>query len=125
VADDIGASVVEADLAAPVPLPDGCADAVTAVHVLHELPFPLPLLREARRIAKSGATLLLFDWVRQPLDQYVADQPLDADLLQHFREHCAFTPDDLAYLCRATGWKVLEVIGRRNNGYAMVACVKT
>ncbi|MSP91951.1 MAG: class I SAM-dependent methyltransferase [Myxococcales bacterium] len=121
---EVGATIVEADLNGALPLPDNVADVVTAVHVLHELPFPVPLLREALRVLRPGGAFLLFDWVRQPLRQYTNGAVLTPDLLQHFREHCLFTADDLAYLCDDVGFRVLEVIGRRNNQYAMLACVK-
>lgn len=123
-AAQLDAKVVEADLAKPLPLADASADALTAVHVLHEIPWPVPLLAEAFRVLRPGGTMLLFDWCRQPLASYLAGQTLDANLMQHFREHCLFTPDDLKFLCESAGFKVLEVIGRRNGGYAMLALVK-
>lgn len=39
-AAEISARLVVADLAGPLPLPDGIADVTTCVHVLHELPDP-------------------------------------------------------------------------------------
>ncbi len=124
VAEQVRAQVVAADLSRALPLPNDCADAVTLAHVLHELPWPLPLLREAYRILRPGGACLVFDWVRQPLESYVDGATLDENLLQHFREHCLYTPDDLAYLCICAGFEVREVIGRRGGRYAMVALGK-
>ena len=123
-ANELQATIVEADLASVLPLPDACADAVTAVHVLHELPWPMPLLRETVRILKPGAKLLLYDWCRQPLRDYVGEAELDDNRLQHFREHCLYTPDDLQFLCEQAGLQTLEVIGRRNGAYAMLVLLK-
>ena len=120
-AQKLGAEVVEADLTQPPPLPDATADAAAAVMVLHEMPDPLPALREMRRVLKPGGALLLYDWTRQPLRTYLEGRVLDAEILQHFREHCLYTSDDLAFLAQNAGFEVQEVIGRKDNGYAMLA----
>lgn len=123
-APQLQASIVEADLAKPLPLPDSHADAVTLVHVLHELPWPLPLLHEVVRVLKPGGALLVYDWVRQPLASYLGDNALTEDALQHFREHCLYTPDDWVELCRRAGLQVDEVIGRKGGQFAMLALHK-
>jgi SAM-dependent methyltransferase len=38
----------------PYPLPDGCADEICLVHVLEHFTNPLPILREAWRLARPG-----------------------------------------------------------------------
>jgi len=119
-----GATIVEADLAQPLPLPDSSADAVVAAMVLHEMPNPLPLLREVARLLRPGGVLLVYDWVKQPLRAYSQAKTLDADLLQHFREHCLYTPGDLEFLCETAGLQVIETIGRRGGDYAMLALTK-
>lgn len=113
----------EADLAAPLPLADASIDGAVASMVLHEMPYPVQLLRELGRVLKPGAPLLVFDWVRQPLAEYAGQDEMTPGLLQHFREHCLYTPEDLAYLCELCGLHVLEVVGRRGNRHAMLACV--
>ena len=123
-APTIGATIVQADLAHPLPLPDAHADAVTLVHVLHELPWPLPLLQETVRMLKPGGALLVFDWVRQPLRAYLGDTELTEDALQHFREHCLYTPDDWVELFVRAGLVLDETIGRRGGGFAMFALHK-
>ncbi|MBM4341996.1 MAG: class I SAM-dependent methyltransferase [Deltaproteobacteria bacterium] len=124
VAVHVRAEILEADLNLPLPLADACADAVTLAHVLHELPWPVPLLREALRILRPGGACLVFDWVRQPLQSYVEGAELDENLLQHFREHCLYTPDDLAFLCQRAGFEVREIIGRRGGRFAMIALAR-
>lgn len=120
-AAELQVQVTEADLAHPLPFADSYLDAAIAVMVLHEMPNPLTLLAEVWRTLRPGGSFLVYDWARQPLEAYAEGQPLTAGLLQHFREHCLYTPDDLAFLARSAGFVVQEVIGRRGNGYAMLA----
>ncbi|MDP2313570.1 MAG: class I SAM-dependent methyltransferase [Pseudomonadota bacterium] len=116
-----GAEIVEADVGAgPVPLPDGVADVVTAVHVLHELEHPPSLVAEMRRLLAPGGVAVLYDWVKRPLAEYLDGAPLTPDTLQHFREHCLFTPEDLEFLLRREGFAIRETIGRRGGRYAIV-----
>jgi SAM-dependent methyltransferase len=124
VAGACGAELVEADLAAPLPLPDGVADVVTAVMVFHELPHPPPLLDEIARLLKPGGVVVLYDWVRWPLSAYAGDEPLVEDRLQHFREHCLFTPDDLVFLARRAGLEVTEAVLRRGGRFAVLVARK-
>lgn len=121
VAAGCGAEIVEHDVGAgPVPLPDGLADVVTAVHVFHELEFPPPLLAEMRRLLKPGGVAVLYDWVKRPLADYLEGQAPTEDTLQHFREHCLFSAEDLEWLVRREGFAIREIVGRRGGRYAIV-----
>ena len=111
------AQVIESDLqVSPLPLPDGEADVVLCSMVLHELPEPVALLAEIRRLMRPGARLVLLDWVRVPLAQYLDAQgrlgTLDLtrsepeerqDVFQHFAEHNRYTVEDLRFLTRRFG----------------------
>ena len=120
-----GAALIEADLAEPLPLPDACAEAVTLVMVLHELMFPPSLLDEVVRILRPGGRVLLYDWVKRPLRDYLnEDSALDEGTLQHFREHCLFSGDDLEFLLERAGLQPLERIGRRGERFAIVVAEK-
>ena len=118
------AEIIEADLSEPIPLPAGEADVVLAVMSFHELEFPPPLLDEAVRLLKPGGRLVLYDWVKRPLQDYLRDRELDPDLLQHFREHCLFSTDDLAFLIERAGMTIQEVVGRRGGNFAIIVAEK-
>ncbi len=120
-----GARLLEADLTQPLPLADGCADLVTCVMVFHELPHPPPLMAEMARLLKPGGRLLLYDWLRRDLRHYLdEDQELTPETLQHFREHCLFSLDDLEFLAERAGLRVLESVGRRGGRFAILALEK-
>lgn len=119
-APQCGAEILEADLAGRVPLPDGVADVVTAVHLLHELPFPIPLVDEMWRILKPGGVLVLYDWVKFPLEAYLeGEEPTEARIA-HFREHCLYAVEDLQFLLRRRGFGIRESLTRRDGCYAIL-----
>lgn len=128
-AERCNAAVVEADLGIPVPLEDESADVVVSALTLHELPFPPALVANASRLLKPGGLLVLFDIVKWPLSTYLGTKgpdpkPVTPDTIDHFREHCLFTADDLAFLATDAGLSVLEVVGRSNGKFAMVFATK-
>jgi SAM-dependent methyltransferase len=112
--------LVQADLALPVPLPDGLADVVTSSLTLHELPYPPALITNAARLLKPGGHFVLHDIVKWPLSVYLQGRELEPDSLDHFREHCLFTPDDLAWLVSHAGLRVDEVVTRQQGRFATV-----
>lgn len=116
--------LIQGDLALPVALPDGCAQVVVSSLSLHELPYPPALLQSAARLLASGGTLVLFDIVKWPLETYMQGKELNADTLDHFREHCLFSPEDLAWLVSAQGLEVQEVMTRKGGRFAMVFATK-
>ncbi len=120
-----GATLLQANLEQPLPLPDGCADLVTCVMVFHELPHPPPLMAEMARLLKPGGRILLYDWLRRDLRNYLdEEQELTPGTLQHFREHCLFSLDDLEFLAERNGLRVLESVGRRGGRFAILALEK-
>jgi SAM-dependent methyltransferase len=123
-AEHHGAEMVVADLHEPLPLADEVADVVVSVMVLHEMMHPPALIDEMWRLTKPGGTLVLYDWVRWSLEDYLEGKEITPGVLEHFREHCLFTPDDLAYLCTRRGFEIVEVVGRRGNHYAIVVATK-
>ena len=128
-AENCNANVVEADLGIPVPIDDASADVVVSALTLHELPYPPSLVANASRLLRPGGMLVLFDIVKWPLSAYLGTKganpkPVTPDTIDHFREHCLFTADDLAFLVTDAGLSVLEVVGRSNGKFAMVFATK-
>lgn len=124
VAARCGAEIIEADLGSPLPLSDSSADLVTAVMVCHEMVFPPTLFAEASRLLKPGGTFIVYDWVKRPLSDYLRDRELTPGLLQHFREHCLFSGDDLQFLIRREGLEIVESVGRRGGNFVIVVARK-
>lgn len=110
--------LVAADLGAPLPLPPGSADCVTSVLSFHELPYPPALLSAAALLLRPGGTLLLHDIVKWPLSTYFTERTLSPEELQHFREHCLFTPDDLAWLMGQAGFVDVRCTVHDNGRFA-------
>lgn len=115
-----GCEIITADLHDPhLPLDDNSVDAVVASVVLHEMHQPVRTLQEMQRCLKPGGIFYVMDWVRAPLQQYLADSELAVfdrqtplneleDLFIHFIEHNRFSIDDLALMLENTGFRVLE-----------------
>ena len=56
----------------PLPHAAGSVDLVSMSSVLHLLDEPLPVLAEIRRLLAPGGIFMLYDWIRQPLQTYLA-----------------------------------------------------
>jgi len=131
-----GSEIIEADLHDPhLPLADGSVDAVMAAVVLHEMHQPVRTLQEMQRCLKSGGRFCVLDWVRAPLQQYLASEeqavfdpamPLAEleDTFIHFIEHNRFSADDLAFMLEQTGFKVLDITLLKNGQFARLIAEK-
>lgn len=127
IAHEVGATVHEADLhTVSLPLPDASVDAILSAVVIHEMREPIGMLREARRLLRPAGRLMVMDWVRVPLPQYLAqwdDDPFApevspearADRLDHFMEHCKLGRDDLQWLVERCGFTI-ETTRDRSHG---------
>jgi len=131
-----GCEIIAADLHDPhLPLDDNSVDAVVASVVLHEMHQPVRTLQEMQRCLKPGGIFYVMDWVRAPLQQYLADSelavfdrqtPVDEleDLFIHFIEHNRFSIDDLKFMLENTGFNVLEKTPLRNGQMARLLAEK-
>lgn len=122
--EGVDVTLVEADLATRVPIEDASADVVVSSLSFHELPYPPDLLANAARVLKPSGTLVLFDVVKQPVEAYMAGREVTRDTLDHFREHCLFTPQDLAWLTTQAGFEVREVLERHGGRFATVIAAR-
>ena len=113
--------LIEHDLhEANMPIADNSLDAITAIFVLHELKQPIEFLKSIHRCLKSGGRSLIVDWVRAPLELYLANQISDdifttanshaelSNLFTHFTEHNRYSREDVAWMLQQIGFKVLE-----------------
>ncbi len=96
----------------PLPHAAGTVDLVTMSSVLHVLDEPLPVLAEIRRVLAPSGIFLLHDWIRQPLQAYLAwrrDELKESGpeaLRRGFRlfpVHNKYTPDDWRWLLAEAG----------------------
>ncbi|MDX2222676.1 MAG: class I SAM-dependent methyltransferase [Rhodospirillaceae bacterium] len=123
-ATTIGASIIQADLGLPLPISPASADVAVSSMSFHELPYPPALLANAARILKPGGFFVMLDIVKCPLETYLDKKALSPDTLDHFREHCLFAPEDLAFMIRTSGLAVKEVVLRAGGRFAMIVAVK-
>ena len=133
-----GAEIQAADLHDPhLSLEDNSVDAAVASVVLHEMNQPVRALQEVFRCLKPGGIFYIMDWVRTPLHQYlegesgsvsVFDQDTEVsdldDLFIHFIEHNRFTLDDLAFLLKQTGYRVIEKTLIKDGSHARLIAEK-
>lgn len=93
----------------------GTVHLVSMSSVLHVIDEPLPVLAEIRRVLAPGGIFLLTDWVRQPLQTYLAwrREVLGEDEAESLRRgfrlfpvHSKYTPDDWRWLLAKGGFAI-------------------
>lgn len=123
-ASEVGATIHEADLhTVALPLADASVDAILSTAVVHEMREPIGMLREAHRLLGPDGRLMLMDWIRVPLSQYLTrwdDDPLApeadpesrASRIDHFMEHNKLSREDLLWLIDRCGFAVEHTLER-------------
>jgi SAM-dependent methyltransferase len=106
-------TLVVHDVAAqPLPLASGAAHLVSMSSVLHVIDEPWPVLAEVRRVLAADGIFLLHDWVRQPLETYLAwrresmgesEAESQRRGFRLFPVHNKYTPDDWRWLLGKAG----------------------
>jgi ubiquinone/menaquinone biosynthesis C-methylase UbiE len=120
VAEETGSTIHEADLhALALDLPDGSVDGALCAMVVHEMLEPVGLFTEIARLLAPEGRLMLIDWVRVPLPDYLkrfddgdmtqASAAERANRLEHFMEHNKYSVEDLTWLMRAAGLEAESV----------------
>jgi SAM-dependent methyltransferase len=126
-AGDERLSVMAHDLGgeARMAIDDASVDLAIASVLVHELHVPTRMLDEAARILRPGGTLVIYDWVRQPLESYTGgERPTTLDQFNHFSEHCRYTPEDVAWLISTSGFVVAEHMARKNGRFLLLAATR-
>jgi SAM-dependent methyltransferase len=99
----------------PLPHATGSVDLVSMSSVLHLFDEPLPVLVEIRRVLAPGGIFLLYDWIRQPLETYLAwrretMKEGEAESTRRgfrlFPVHNKYSPEDWAWLLTAAGFAI-------------------
>jgi SAM-dependent methyltransferase len=99
----------------PLPHPTGTVDLVTMTSVLHVVDEPLPVLAEIRRVLARGGLFMLHDWIRKPLQDYLAGrqecQEEDPAISQRrgfrlFPVHNKYTIEDWQWLFGEAGFVI-------------------
>lgn len=108
--------LIEQDLAKPwTDMADQSVDVVIASMLVHELQVPTLFIREASRVLRPGGQLVIYDWVRQPLCDYTKGRLPETEWeVNHFSEHCRYTPEDIAWMCESSGLRPDEWMVRHN-----------
>ena len=114
----------------PLPHEARSVDMVSMSSVLHVVDEPLPVLAEIRRVLTAGGIFLLNDWIRQPLQSYVAwrrdrmGERAPGDVRRAFRlfpVHSKYTAEDWRWLLAEAGFNLLDEIQLRDAHQIFVA----
>jgi SAM-dependent methyltransferase len=101
--------------AQPLPHASSSVHLVSMSSVLHVLDEPLPVLAEVRRVLAPGGVFLLHDWIRQPLQTYLAwrrevlKEGAAESLHRGFRlfpVHNKYTTEDWQWLMAEAGFTI-------------------
>lgn len=113
-----------------LPYEDGAFDAVFSNTILHHIPVPLAMLREAWRVLRPGGVLVIRDLFR-PADQATLDALLDthAPLSVNTPEQrrmlaeslaAALTPDELREVAAEAGMTGIEIFAESDRHMVLV-----
>jgi SAM-dependent methyltransferase len=106
----------------PLPHAAGTVHLVTMTSVLHVIDEPLPVLGEIRRVLAPNGLFMLHDWVRMPLQTYLAsrrayeEEALEVCRQRGFRlfpVHCKYTTEDWQWLLGEAGFAIHHQIQLR------------
>jgi SAM-dependent methyltransferase len=99
----------------PLPHAAGTVHLVTMTSVLHVIDEPLPVLDEIRRVLTPSGLFMLHDWIRMPLQTYLAsrqerqEDPPEVSRQRGFRlfpAHCKYTTEDWQWLLHEAGFAI-------------------
>jgi SAM-dependent methyltransferase len=106
------------DVSRDLPLADGSVDLLTIAAVMHTFEDPFAFLEEARRVIVPNGLLLIYDWVRVPFQEYIANResepgdPLELRrprALQLFTAHNKYTEDDWRWILAEARYDIVTV----------------
>jgi len=100
-----------------LPYDDASFDVVISNTILHHIPEPRALMREAWRVLRPGGVMLIRDLFRpadeqgveQIVQEHAGDEPADAQQLLRQSLKAALTPTELRAIVDDLGWANVEV----------------
>ena len=105
------------DVKQPLPLADGSVDLLSIAAVMHTFDDPFGFLHDVRRVLSSGGYLLLYDWLRVPMSEYIAqrqeepgDDPPDRypRALEMFAAHNKYALEDWLWILQKGHFEIVE-----------------
>jgi len=114
----------------PLPHATGSVHLVTMTSVLHVFEEPLPVLGEIRRVLAPGGIFLLHDWIRRPLQAYLASrqegqgEDVETSRQRGFRlfpVHNKYTAEDWQWLLGEAGFAIRHLTQLRPTHKLFVA----
>ncbi|QCU90656.1 class I SAM-dependent methyltransferase [Thiomicrorhabdus sediminis] len=110
---------------------------VMANMLVHELPQPINMFKAVYQWLKPGGRFCIIDLVRQPLADYLSHKYPQAeifneqvsreeleDVFEHFLEHNRYHADDIVYMLKGVGFKVIEVTPQRDGRFVRIVVEK-
>ncbi|MDX1353779.1 MAG: class I SAM-dependent methyltransferase [Thiomicrorhabdus sp.] len=132
------ARMLKDDLNEPVAnIGEGKAATVMANMLVHELPQPINMFKAVYKWLKPGGRFCIIDLVRQPLEEYLTHKYPNAelfnsdvsrdeieDVFEHFLEHNRYHADDILFMLKSLGFKVIENSPQRGGRFVRIVVEK-
>jgi len=133
------ARMLKDDLNEPVAnIGEGKAATVMANMLVHELPQPVNMFKAVYKWLKPGGRFCIIDIVRQPLEEYLTHKYPNAelwnsdierdeieDVFEHFLEHNRYHADDIVFMLKSVGFKLIEQTPQRDGRFARIVVEKS
>ncbi len=130
--------MIKGDLNEPqVNIEDGRVAVAMANMLVHELPQPINMFKAVYKWLKPGGRFCIIDLVRQPLSEYLEHKYPDGelfktdvgrdemeDVFEHFLEHNRYHADDIIYMLKGVGFKVIENTPQRGGRFVRIVVEK-
>jgi len=110
---------------------------VMANMLVHELPQPVNMFKAVYKWLKPGGRFCIIDLVRQPLEDYLTHKYPNAelwnneierdrieDVFEHFLEHNRYHADDILFMLKSLGFKIIENTPQRDGRFVRIVVEK-
>ncbi|WEJ62066.1 class I SAM-dependent methyltransferase [Thiomicrorhabdus lithotrophica] len=110
---------------------------VMANMLVHELPQPVNMFKSVYKWLKPGGRFCIIDLVRQPLEDYLTHKYPNAelwnneierdrieDVFEHFLEHNRYHADDILFMLKSLGFKIIENTPQRDGRFVRIVVEK-